>query len=198
MFGDVLLHSTKTLPDICSLIYYHCEVGIITDSKNLKNSSKTALHTQDQLGLSSNPLNRSNLPKNSQAPLGLRLPLFPESLHRKHLRVSRLLLITLSVLPVCLSLCRQNQKAHRCASCGPPPFRTACAAPDQVPSPGKAAGLVTSSVGIFSCWETSQDGSVDPGRRPGLRGGATGGFLTARSSCFTHSLCELPLRNRDV
>lgn len=114
MFGDVLLHSTKTLPDICSLIYYHCEVGIITDSKNLKNSSKTALHTQDQLGLSSNPLNRSNLPKNSQAPLDLRLPLFPESLHRKHLRVSRLLLITLSVLPVCPSG-RLGLHAYPCA-----------------------------------------------------------------------------------
>lgn len=62
--------------------------------------------------------------------------------------------------------------------------------PAWVPSPGKASGHVTSSVGIFSCRETSQDGSVDPGPRSSLRGRATRGF----SHCPPFMLYTLTLQ----
>ena len=75
-----------------------------------------------------------------------------------------------------------------------PPYRLL----PEHPILGQPPGHVMRSVGIFSCWETSQDGIVDPGPQSSLSGRAVMRFSHCPLFMFYTLTPQVPLRNGDV
>lgn len=179
-----------------------------TDSERLRNSSKTTLTTQDQLGWSSDPLNHPNLQKNPHAPLTLSHPapncfMCPENICMSHDNCSSLRPSCRSahqslVASVCVQPCAVRACEPTATGCRLPPWQSAGAAQPGYLLLGKPLAMWQAPWVYLAAGRLLRMAVLILDPDPVCVEEPHGGFLTARSSCFTHALCKLPLRNRDI